>query len=100
MNDPVEVDIPHKLGREAARARIAGGIGKLESYIPGGTVTENRWDGDTLSFTVAALGQRARVTVDVLDDRAHVSAVLPPMLSLFAGKVRDMLGREGPKLLK
>ena len=100
MTDPVEVDIPHKLGREAARARIAGGIGKLESYIPGGTVTENRWDGDRLSFTVTALGQRAHATVDVLEDKAHLAVVLPPMLALFAGKIRDMLGREGPKLLK
>ena len=100
MTDPVEVDIPHKLGRAAARERIAGGIGKLESYIPGGTVTENRWDGDTLSFTVNMLGQKAHATVDVLDDKAHLSVVLPPMLALFAGKVRDVLGREGPKLLK
>lgn len=100
MTDPVEVDIPHKLGREAARARIAGGIGKLESYIPGGTVTENRWDGDRLSFTVTALGQRAQATVDVLDDRAHVAMMLPPMLALFAGKIRDVLAKDGPKLLK
>ena len=100
MNDPVEVDIPHKLGRAAARERIAGGIGKLESYIPGGAVTENRWEDDTLRFTVTVLGQKAHATVDVLDDKAHLAVVLPPMLSLFAGKIREMLGREGPKLLK
>lgn len=100
MTDPVEVDIPHKLGREAARSRIAGGIGKLESYIPGGTVTENRWDGDRLSFTVTVLGQTAHATVDVLEDKAHLAVMLPPMLALFAGKIRDVLGREGPKLLK
>jgi hypothetical protein len=100
VSDPVEVDIPHKLGREAARARIAGGIGKLESYIPGGSVTENRWDGDRLSFTVKAMGQAAHATIDVLDDRAHLAVTLPPMLALFANKIRDVLGREGPKLLK
>lgn len=100
MTDPVELDIRHSLGREAAKARIAGGIGKLESYIPGGTVTDNRWEGDRLNFTVAAMGQRAQVTVDVRDDHVHLSAMLPPMLALFAGKIRDVLSREGPKLLK
>ncbi|URW75331.1 polyhydroxyalkanoic acid system family protein [Sphingomonas donggukensis] len=100
MTDPVEVDIPHKLGREAAKTKIAAGIGKLESYIPGGSVTDNRWEGDRLSFTVSALGQKAHATVDVLEDKAHLAVMLPPMLSLFAGKVREMLGREGPKLLK
>jgi hypothetical protein len=52
MTDPVELDIRHSLGREAAKARIAGGVGKLESYIPGGTVTDNRWEGDRLHFSV------------------------------------------------
>ena len=63
-------------------------------------MTENRWEDDTLRFTVTVLGQKAHATVDVLDDKAHLAVVLPPMLSLFAGKIREMLGREGPKLLK
>lgn len=100
MTEPVEVDIPHKLGREGARARIAGGIDKLESYIPGGSVTDKSWSGDTLRFTVSVLGQRAQAAVDVLDDKAHLAVTLPPMLAMFAGKIRDMLGKEGPKLLK
>ena len=100
MTEPVELDIAHTLGREAARARIAGGVGRLESYIPGGTVTEHRWDGDTLRFTVAAMGQRVATTIDVRDDHVHLKAELPPFLAMFAGKIRDVLGREGPKLLK
>ena len=100
MTEPVELDIAHSLGRTAARERIAAGIGKLEGYIPGGKVTEHRWDGDRLTFIVAALGQRAATTLDVLDDRVHLKVELPPFLAMFAGKIRDVLGREGPKLLK
>lgn len=100
MSDPVELDIPHTLGREAARARIAGGIGKLADFIPGGAVTENRWDGDRLTFVVAALGQRAAATVDVLDDRVHLKVELPAMLALFADRIRAKLGRDGGTLLK
>ncbi len=100
MSEPVELDIAHSLGREAARTRIANGIAKLESYIPGGKVTEHRWDGDRLTFTVAAMGQRAAATVDVLDDKIHLRVELPRFLAMFASKIRDVLGREGPKLLK
>ncbi len=100
MTEPVELDIAHKLGRDAARERIAGGIGKLESFIPGGSVTEHRWDGDRLTFTVAAMGQRVATTIDVLDSHIHLKAELPPFLAMFANKIRDVLGREGPKLLK
>ena len=100
MTEPVELDIAHKLGRDGAKARIAGGIGKLESYIPGGTVTEHKWEGDRLTFTVAAMGQRVATTIDVLDTHVHLKAELPPFLALFANKIRDVLGREGPKLLK
>ena len=100
MAEPVEMDIPHKMGREAARARIAGSVGKLESYIPGGSVTEHKWDGDRLTFTVQAMGQRVATTLDVLDSHVHLKAELPPFLALFAGKIRDVLSREAPKLLK
>ncbi|KQN25054.1 hypothetical protein ASE86_01950 [Sphingomonas sp. Leaf33] len=100
MSEPVELDIAHSIGREAARARIAGGIAKLESFIPGGKVTEHSWDGDRLMFTVAAMGQRAATTIDVLEDKVHLKVELPPFLGMFANKIRDVLGREGPKLLK
>ncbi|WP_294338024.1 polyhydroxyalkanoic acid system family protein [uncultured Sphingomonas sp.] len=100
MSDPVELDIAHSLGRDAAKSRIAGGIAKLESYIPGGKVTEHHWDGDRLMFNVAAMGQRAAATVDVLEDKVHLKVELPPFLAMFANKIRDVLGREGPKLLK
>ncbi|HET9509804.1 MAG TPA: polyhydroxyalkanoic acid system family protein [Sphingomonas sp.] len=100
MSDPVELDIAHSLGRDAAKARIVGGIAKLEGYIPGGKVTEHRWDGDRLMFNVSAMGQRAAATVDVLEDKVHLKVELPPFLAMFANKIRDVLGREGPKLLR
>ena len=36
MDRPIEVDLPHKLGREEARRRIAGNVHKLSDHIPGG----------------------------------------------------------------
>ncbi|MES1974094.1 MAG: polyhydroxyalkanoic acid system family protein [Pseudomonadota bacterium] len=100
MSDPISVDIPHKLGLAGARARIDRGIGKLASFVPGGTVTEHRWEGDTLVFTLEAMGQRVASRLEVLETRIHASFDLPPMLRLFAGKIRDKLTRDGGKLLE
>ncbi|MBA2918558.1 hypothetical protein GON01_11690 [Sphingomonas sp. MAH-20] len=100
MTAPIELDLPHKLGRAAARARIEHGIGRLASFIPGGTVSEHRWDGDTLSFSVEAMGQRVASRLTVFDDKVHAVFDLPPMLSMLAGPIRAMLAKEGPKLLE
>ena len=37
MSQPIQVDLPHKLGKEEARRRIASNIHKLKDHIPGGT---------------------------------------------------------------
>ena len=100
MTTSIEIDLPHKLGREAARARIEGGIGKLASFVPGGTITEQRWDGDTLALAVEAMGQRVASRLTVLDDKVHAVFDLPPFLALFAERIREKLAKDGPKLLE
>lgn len=100
MNQPMSIDIPHKLGRAAARARMTKGIGKLTDFVPGSTVTEHRWDGDTLIFTLEALGQRVGARMEVMEDKVHAIFDLPPMLALLGNKVRDALTRGGQKLLE
>ncbi|ODP37722.1 polyhydroxyalkanoic acid system family protein [Sphingomonas turrisvirgatae] len=100
MPDPVIVDIPHKLGKEGARARLASGVGKIGSMIPGGGAVQERWDGDSLHFTVTAMGQTVASRLDLHDDRVHAEVDLPPFLALFAGKIREKLLKEAPKLLE
>lgn len=100
MSAPIELDLPHQLGKAAARARLDGGIGRLASFVPGGSVTEHHWDGDTLSFAVEAMGQRIASRLTVFEDKVHATFDLPPMLSMFAGPLRAVLAEEAPKLLK
>jgi len=100
MPEPIAVDIPHKLGRDAAKARVSGGIGKLAGMFPGGGTVDHRWEGDSLFFTVSAMGQRIASRLDVFDDKVHAEVDLPPFLALFADKVRETLRREAPKLLE
>lgn len=100
MSAPVEVDLPHKLGRVEARRRVEQGFGKLAGWIPGGKVSEHRWEGDTLSFTVEAMGQRVHARLDVQDALVHARIELPAMLGVFAGQIQAALKANGPKLLR
>lgn len=60
MPQPITIDIPHKLGKAGVRARLDEGIAGVGRTIPGvGQVTHN-WEGDTMDFTLATLGQTMR----------------------------------------
>ncbi len=99
MSQTITLDIPHQLGRAGARARIESKIGRLADKIPGGGTVEHRWEGDSLHFTVTAMGQQVASRLDVAESIVHAEVALPGMLGLFAGKVREMLEKEGPRLL-
>ena len=100
MSASIELDIPHKLGKAAVRERLDGGVGKIGRMIPGGAQVVHRWEGDTMVFTVDAMGQSIKSTATVFDDKVHASVDLPGFLGLFAGKIRDVIQAEAPKLLK
>ena len=100
MTAPVEVDLPHQLGKAEARARIERGFGKLAGFIPGGQVTRQGWEGDTLHFVVEAMGQRVTARLEVLDAVVRARLELPAMLGMFAGQITAALKANGPKLLQ
>lgn len=100
MGTPIAIDIPHSLGKEGVRQRLDGGISRITEKIPGGGVVQHRWDGDTMHFTVTAMGQSIASTATVFADKVHAVVDLPAFLGLFAGKVKEMIEREAPKLLK
>ena len=100
MSKPIDVDIPHKLGRAEARRRLADNIGKLTDHIPGGaSYVTSSWAGDRLSLTVEALGQAVDAEIDVEESKVHARIQLPGMLSLFAGPIEAMLKAKGSDLL-
>jgi hypothetical protein len=100
MGEPVEMDIPHKLGKAGVRARLDKGIGKIGTMIPGGALVDHRWEGDTMLFTVQAMGQRIASRLETFDDKVHAVIDLPPLMALFANQVKAMLQSEAPKLLE
>jgi putative polyhydroxyalkanoate system protein len=100
MSQPIEVDLPHKLGKDEARRRIANNIHRLEEQIPGKAHVESGWAGDQLNLKVDALGDSVQATIDVGEDKVHVKVLLPGLLGMFAAPIQAMLQKKGDLLLE
>lgn len=99
MGQPIDVDLPHKLGKDEARRRIGGNIHKLQEHIPGGASVSSRWKGDTMKLSVAAMGQAVDADLTVHENRVHCHFDLPGMLGMFAKPIAAMLKARGGELL-
>ena len=100
MSKPIDVDIPHKLGRAEARRRLADNIGQLTNHIPGGAShVASSWAGDRLTLKVEAMGQAVDAIIDVEETKVHAHIQLPGILGLFAGPIEAMLKAKGSDLL-
>jgi putative polyhydroxyalkanoate system protein len=100
MTRPIDVDLPHNLGKDEARRRIANNIHKLQEHIPGGAQVQSGWSGDQLNLDVAAMGQTVTAAIDVMEDKVHLKVLLPGMLGMFAGVIQAALQRKGSVLLE
>ena len=69
MSQPIDVDLPHNLGKDEARRRIANNIHKLAEHIPGGAHVRAGGSGDQLNIDVQAMGDSRGYR----DDRKAVS---------------------------
>ena len=100
MTQPIDVDLPHNLGKDEARRRIANNIHKLEEHIPGGARVQSGWAGDQLNLDVAAMGQEVAATIDVMESKVHLKVLLPGMLGMFSGLIQAALQSKGHALLE
>ena len=100
MSQPIDVDLPHSLGKDEARRRIANNVHKLEEHIPGGAQVQSGWAGDQLNLNIAAMGEAVNATIDVMDSKVHLRVLLPGMLGIFSGIVQAALQKKGSVLLE
>src|SRR5436305_14676555 len=100
MTQHIDVDLPHNLGKDEARRRIANNIHKLEEHIPGGAHVQSGWTGDQLNLQVAAMGEAVNASIDVMETKVHLKVMLPGMLGMFAGLVQMTLQQKGGALLE
>jgi hypothetical protein len=100
MATPLTVSIPHQLGRAEARRRIEAGFAKIVHVLPGsGGSCSERWDGDRLTFRVAAMGQTVDGVVEVGDAAVTIAIELPGVLGIIANSLKDRLQKVGQLLL-
>ena len=100
MTQPIEVDLPHQLGKDEARRRIANNVHKLEEHIPGGAQVQSGWSGDQLNLTIAAMGDNVNAVIDVMETKVHLKVLLPGMLGMFGGLIQAALQKKGGALLE
>ena len=100
MATPITISIPHQLGRAEARRRIKAAFAKFIDLLPGsGGARSERWDGDRLSFSVAAMGRTVAGVVTVLDHAVTMEIDLPGVLGMIANGLKDRLQKVGQLLL-
>lgn len=100
MTTPVHVDLPHRLGRDEARRRIADNIGSLKAHLPMAGAVEHRWEGDTLHLAIAAMGQSVDGTVRVEESKVAVSVALGGLLGMLAAPIAGAIRSQGGALLE
>lgn len=100
MAQPIDIDIPHKLGKDEARRRIANNIHGLTSHIPGGAQVESNWAGDRLDLGIQAMGEQVHAALDVQENKINVKLALPGMLGMFSGAIAGALKSQGGRLLE
>ena len=100
MQQPIQVDLPHKLGRDEAKRRIANNIHKLKEHIPGGAQVTSNWAGDELNLAIQALGQAVEAKIGVEETKVRVRVMLPGLLAMFAAPIEAMLQKKGNILLE
>jgi hypothetical protein len=100
MSSPISVDLPHRLGAEEAKRRIASNIGGLASHLPSGARVRSNWEGDRLALGIGVLGQEIEAAIDVRESLVRVTVLLPPALAFFGKAIEAGLRRSAPDLLE
>ena len=70
----------------------------ISRQLPGVGNCGQRWDGDRLTFSVAALGQSISGVIDVLDAAVAIQIELPGVLGMIANGLEARL-RNATQLL-
>ncbi len=99
MGQPIDVDLPHKLGKDAAKQRLGDNIPKLHEHLPGGGNVNSHWEGDSLNLSIAAMGDAIEAKLTVYEDKVHCHFDLPGLLGMFAQPIAAMLKAKGSDIL-
>lgn len=92
MSKSIVITVPHALGKDEARRRVAAEIDLLKSaYIDKFAHSEVVWMGDAAEIRVIALTQEIKAHIDVAADSVRVEVLLPWLLATLASKIESQL---------
>jgi Putative polyhydroxyalkanoic acid system protein (PHA_gran_rgn) len=101
MSNSIVITLPHRLGAEEAKRRIAGGIELLRrDYIDKLAYSEVNWNGDMANVRVVAFGQAVTAQLYVMNDALRVEVQLPWILSALTGKIQSVLKTSAQESLR
>ena len=101
MSDTVTVTIGHRLGKVEAVRRLKEGFARTNGHLgPMIAWEQETWQGDTLRFSMRALGQTAAASIEVLEDPLRIEVSLPWLLAKVAKRLLPILRKEAMLLLE
>lgn len=96
----MQVTIPHTFTKQQALMRVKEALDQARSKIgEQATITEERWEGNTLHFGFTGQGQSISGTFMVRDTEFELYAKLPLMMKLFEKKIEAAIQEQAQKIL-
>ncbi len=100
MSEPLVITVPHKLGAEEARRRVATEIEQLKSeYINKFAYSEVNWAGNKATIRVVVLAQAVNANINVSADDVRIEIILPWLLAKLAAPLQNKLASTAQKTL-
>jgi len=92
MSNSIVIAVPHQLGAEEARRRVAAEIDQLKrEYVDKFAYSEVGWAGNSADIRVVALAQEIKAHIDVTTDNVRIEIILPWLLAKLAGPLQSRL---------
>jgi hypothetical protein len=101
MANTITVTVPHDLGVETAKKRLAERIEALQrEYVDKVAKSEVTWSGDVATIHVAALGQTATAEMTVLAEMVRIEVQLPWLLAKLSGALQGFISHNANDVLR
>lgn len=96
----LNINIPHSLPKEEALSRIKGLLQQVkEEQANVVSNIKESWQDDKGEFSFTAMGFDLSGLIDVKDDGIDINAELPFAVSLFKGKIKEIITEKAAQLL-
>ncbi|HEY5383226.1 MAG TPA: polyhydroxyalkanoic acid system family protein [Candidatus Paceibacterota bacterium] len=98
----MHIDLPHKFNtKEEAIARVKHALNEARPQLGDkATITEEEWQGDTLTFAADIQGQKISGTLVAREKVFDINAKLPLMMRMFEGRIEKAIKAQTGKLLQ